>query len=235
VRPVKFKPTAALLGLLGGVELKMTALYVRALDLNRPGIARAINDVRREMRAAIQRIDISDEATMAYSDYGGRVFRNGERVDARCDATLSATGRVESTPGQWPGFTLPLGMDDACYHALLGDGPLLVGLYKQSTFSIYHGLQEVATEDNEVDFSDGEPHVVYDQDGYRVEIAIREEDNHYIYCRLTQPDGAVWTGWSGYHVGAGFDDNSEFDSDARDAVLAELFPSGQPAVGAAHG
>ncbi len=74
---------------------------------------------------------------MAYSDYGGYAFRNGERVEDRSDFVLTPDGGF-GTPGSYPGFAMiaaginpkPL-LDNPMSHACLGDGPLFVGLYKQ--------------------------------------------------------------------------------------------------------
>ena len=41
---------------------------------------------------------------MAYSDYGGYVYRNGERVEERSDWTFTPDGGFESS-GSYPGFT----------------------------------------------------------------------------------------------------------------------------------
>ena len=43
---------------------------------------------------------------MAYSDYGGYAYRNGERVDDRSDATITPDGDTYGTPGSYPGFAL---------------------------------------------------------------------------------------------------------------------------------
>lgn len=161
---------------------------------------------------------------MAYSDYGGYAYRNGERIEARSDAVLTPEG-LKSTPGAWPGWSLPEGRDCESYHVILGDGPVFVGLHKQSTFSVYFAGDEVDVSaelvakypDCKEEFG-GREHANYgyfrERDetaeidlpgGRRLEIYWTEDDNFYIYARLTEPD-AVWTGWSGYGVGAGLED-----------------------------
>lgn len=182
---------------------------------------------------------------MAYSDYGGRVFRNGERREDRCDAVLSPEG-IKSTPGQWPGWTLPEGRDLGGYHVILGDGPIFVTLYKQSSITVFRLAEKVELEAigsnvpadrfEEYDgkqylnapfgfVNDTEP-TVFEIDGHRLEVRWTNEDNYYCYVRLTQPDGTVWTGWSGYGVGAGLEDGDHgYDSDERDAMLVEIFGS----------
>lgn len=181
---------------------------------------------------------------MAYSDYGGRVYRNGERREDRCDAVLSPEG-IQSTPGSWPGWTIPEGRSGSSYHALLGDGPIFVGLLKQSYVALYRlgeKLELLPLLINRIPggvYADWNPPQVdesayrddgttarFEVDGYVLEVRWTDEDNYYQYVRLTQPDGNVWTGWAGYGVGAGLEDGDHgFDSEPRDAMLAEIFPA----------
>ena len=52
-----------------------------------------------------------------------------------------------------------------------------------------------------------------------------DEDNYYVYARLTQPDGNVWHGWSGYGVGAGLEDAGYgFSTADRESKLRDLWP-----------
>jgi len=51
----------------------------------------------------------------------------------------------------------------------------------------------------------GEPYS-FEIDGHLLEIYWTEEDNHYVYARLVQPDGTEWHGFSGYGVGAGLEE-----------------------------
>lgn len=164
---------------------------------------------------------------MAYSDYGGYAYKDGKRREDRSDAVIDE-GLIKSTPGMWPGFTIPAGRAGGSYHVLLGDGPIFVGLYKQSTVSVSRlgesidllsiavGLPEEAIgqwDDGEkyLDtsfFSDGdyEDPARFEIDGYRIEVYWIYDDNYYQFVKLSQPDGSVWHGWSGYGVGAGLED-----------------------------
>jgi hypothetical protein len=166
---------------------------------------------------------------MAYSDYGGYAYRNGERVEERSDAVLTTEG-IKSTPGLWPGWILPDGRGGNSFHVLLGDGPIYVGLYKQSCVSVFNNGEEVPLVGLVKDQHPPEAIRVYDHDEDKIEYvnedAFREskrnlvvsvadhtleifwanDDNCYVYARLTQPDGVKWTGWSGYGVGAGLED-----------------------------
>src|ERR1700761_5545867 len=93
---------------------------------------------------------------MAYSDYGGYAYRNRERVIERSDFTMTPDGPF-GVPGMYPGFAaLAAGKtrEEALKlheypqgHAVLGDGPVFVCLYKQSTLRVYRGFEEVDTGD----------------------------------------------------------------------------------------
>ena len=194
---------------------------------------------------------------MAYSDYGGYAYRNGERVEERSDATISPDGDVFGSPGMWPGFAAYAAGGENEYekrkdwpkgHVVLGDGPIYVALYKQSDLSIYCGpeildelalLKDMPTEavENWTD-RDGKAHrwlntdyfkttkdrCVFEVDGWRLEVFFLIEDNHYQYAKLTQPDGNVWHGWSGYGVGAGLEDaDYGYSTSEREDMLWELF------------
>lgn len=142
---------------------------------------------------------------MAYSDYGGYAFKNKERVEERSDAVLSPEG-IKSTPGAWPGWTIPEGRGGDCFHALLGDGPIFVGLYKQSTLVVYRLGEEVADTPRKDWDVEGDQSVTFEIDGHKITAHWVKRDNYYQFVRLEQPDGAIWTGWSGYGVGAGLEE-----------------------------
>lgn len=174
---------------------------------------------------------------MAYSDYGGYAYRNGVRIVERSDFTLTPDGKGFESPGMWPGFgAIIAGMtpEEAekirsypSGHAVLGDGPIIVCLYKQSSVTVYRGFDEVhlrtlpdvklthytKSNTNEtftyVDanwYRDNDTPCITTIDGHKLEIWWVESDNYYQYVRLDQPDGVIWTGWSGYGVGAGLED-----------------------------
>jgi hypothetical protein len=66
---------------------------------------------------------------------------------------------------------------------------------------------------------------VFEVDGWRLEVFFRIEDNHYQYAKLTQPDGNVWHGWSGYGVGAGLEYcGYGYSTEDREDVLRALWP-----------
>lgn len=192
--------------------------------------------------------------SVAYSDYGGYAYRDGERVEERSDCTINPNGDTFGTPGMWPGFaTLGLPEEERNKrlrwpggHAVLGDGPVYVVLYKQTTVRVFRGPEELDVvsllvepvpgmwvdypEYNErfIDhdyFIDNDVPCLLAVDGCRIEIWYRDEDNYYTYAKLTQPDGNVWHGWSGYGVGAGLEDAGYgYSTPEREATMMELWP-----------
>ena len=195
---------------------------------------------------------------MAYSDYGGYAYRNGIRIEERSDCTIKPDGDIFGTPGSWPGFALMasgIPADEVKTlikmphgHAVLGDGPIYVMLYKQSTLRIFRRGEELEICDFvdpvcgakveefewggvkhrgiDVDqFKSSEEVCVFLVDGWRVEVYWRIEDNHYQYVKVVQPNGVVWTGWSGYGVGAGLEDcGYGFSTADRESNMEYLFP-----------
>ena len=160
---------------------------------------------------------------MAYSDYGGYAYRDGLRVEDRSDYTIRTDGSGFGTPGVYPGFINREAIELPHHHVVLGDGPILVGLHKQTGLLFYRNGQKL----NVVDFltnpdpearwrSDDRLYLNTDWFQDRGEVARFLVDDHKIqafwsrdfvqFVRLVQPDGTVWTGFSGYGVGAGLED-----------------------------
>lgn len=195
---------------------------------------------------------------MAYSDYGGYAYRNGVRVEDRSDCTIGPDGDTFGSPGMWPGFAALMAGGKEEYekrkdwpsgHVVLGDGPIYVVLYKQSSLMIYRGpdrLDDIALLKNPLPdwvekwtdkdgkehqwvntdhFKSSEELCTFEVNGVTIEVYFREEDNHYQYVKVTQADGNVWTGFSGYGVGAGLEDaDYGYSTKDREDVLQELFP-----------
>jgi hypothetical protein len=174
---------------------------------------------------------------MAYSDYGGYAYRNGERVVERSDATITPKGDTFGTPGSYPGFAMlaagvpaeevKTAMEWPTGHAILGDGPIYVVLRKQWA-SVFRGPEKLVTLDRDWP-SDGnnedEQRKTFEADGCKVEVVLTHEDNYYVYARITQADGNAWTGFAGYGVGAGLEDGDHgFSTAEREDMLSELFP-----------
>lgn len=185
---------------------------------------------------------------MAYSDYGGYAYRNGARVEDRSDVTIAPDGTVNGSPGVYPGFAmLADGVDHEEVmnrvmtwpkeHVLLGDGPVYLGLFKTHIATLYRGARPQGFRSSREDFDRSEERHSAELDGHKVEVVyVTEkssrvdedggpENNHYVLAKLTQPDGTVWRGWSGYGVGAGLED-ADFggDTDACNRKLIELWP-----------
>lgn len=180
---------------------------------------------------------------MAYSDYGGYAYRNGLRIEARSDAVLSPEG-IKSTPGAWPGWAYPEGRNGGSYHVLLGDGPIFVGLYKQSVLEIHRLGEKINVVDAAVNLppeaieeysgtrylntdhfkSLMEP-CVFEIDGCKITAHFVLDESHYLFVRLEQPDGAVWHGWSGYGVGAGLEHaDYGFSTESQNDRLLAFWP-----------
>lgn len=174
---------------------------------------------------------------MAYSDYGGYAYRNRQHVLERSDAVFSSDGLMPSTPGQWPGWTLPEGRSERCYHVILGDGPVFICMAKQSYSAVMYESEEVDQRQytNHLEYWGDEPKAAYfnsdwyldneevfrfDFEGHRIERGWVEDDNYYQYARLTQPDGVVWHGFAGYGVGAGLEDSDYHPFSTLDRVQA---------------
>ena len=198
---------------------------------------------------------------MAYSDYGGYAYRNGERVIERSDCIL--TDEMKSLPGMYPGFAYL--MHNATVeefehdrnrhpngHVVLGDGPAYVGLYKQTSVHVWaagrelelEGLASIPIPDE--CYSDaygkrrfspswsvedlGEVRLPFALPGAELEVVWTYEDNYYVYARLVTDSGDVWTGWSGYGVGAGLEEAGYgFSTEERARTLARLWPNEDPA------
>lgn len=186
---------------------------------------------------------------MGYSDYGGRGYRGGMHVPDASDAAVTTDlVNVGSEGGLRPAEAAD---KTKCVsgHVVLGDGPLLIALHKQRTITI-HLLEYGAFREIEpIDVARGLPEAhVAEWDGVRsidveamqtgggpvrleigdavVEWRIEDRNNIVQHVRLTQADGTVWTGFSGYAIGAGHDDEDE-DGAATSIVERrhrEVFP-----------
>lgn len=171
---------------------------------------------------------------MAYSDYGGYAYKNGKRVEDRSDATITPEGDTYGTPGSFPGFSLlAAGVPRAevmqriewpSGHAVLGDGPVYLVLRKIYADLYYNAERQELPIDRD-DYEVNEVRRTVELEGCKVELVYTREDNCYVYARLTQPDGNVWHGWSGYGVGAGLEEAGyRFSTSDREDTLVQLWP-----------
>jgi hypothetical protein len=129
---------------------------------------------------------------MAGADYGGAVYKDGVHV--------------KNGPAD----------------CRLGDGDVHVFLFKGWGVEIYKNdiyNELLSREFNEKRLGFGEHYssteIGFNADleecwgsevAYQLTIWRVTEDNNYIYGRLVQSDGTVWSGYSGYGVGGGFED-----------------------------
>lgn len=119
---------------------------------------------------------------MAYSNYEGRVWRNGEHFHDGC------SGEV----------TLDREARPFMYHALLGQGPVRVGLRKTSAVLLTEHDDDIfGSEAFEGEWRDGS--------GFR---AVAHSVGGHAAAVLIEPDGTVWTGLAAYEA---FDDWCEDD------------------------
>lgn len=164
---------------------------------------------------------------MAYGDYGGYAYRQGERVTARSDVSFKDIG-VDGDGG-------PRGL----HHVLIGDGPIYLSLIKQTYVSLYRNgsilpiVPRVGPE-WKADYSNAE-HVWLDYeygientvpvefeiDGHFVTIWFERSHNYFTFIQLEQPDGIVWNGFSGYGVGAGFEEDDEGNEPTEASLRCE--------------
>lgn len=170
---------------------------------------------------------------MAYSDYGGYAYRNGARVIERSDFTLTPDGKGFESAGMWPGFTAiinGLSREESLKitsmpngHAVIGDGPIFVCLYKQSSISFYRVFEQiektsilksgrycVELEGGQeirrwIDTDGHDDPYIFEIEGHKITVYWLETDNYYQYVEMMQPDGVVWHAFSGYGVGAGLE------------------------------
>ena len=193
---------------------------------------------------------------MAYSDYGGYGYKNSVRVEERSDAVINPN--IETIPGTYPGFAAAIqGMSRDKFneirggspngHVVIGDDPIYVGLYKQSTvmlwfkgtslslldyadnldpkfISEYDGEKYIDT----ITLSEENDMIIHFKlpDGYDLEVKWTSEPNYYVFARLATPDGDVWHGWSGYGVGAGLE-NAGYGYDTNNVVdmMVKIWPA----------
>lgn len=179
---------------------------------------------------------------MAYSDYGGYAYKNGERVLQRSDAVLGPEG-IKSTPGQWPGWTLEEGRKGHSCHVIIGSGPIFLTMNKQSYWRLYEALEQVdevpilerycpkalAKYRDEYYFDSekiiDEEILSFEYKDHKVELWFENTDNYYMFAKLTEPDSTIWTAFSGYGVGEGLEGcGYGFNTQEQVERLEEIFP-----------
>ena len=150
---------------------------------------------------------------MAYSDYGGYAYKDGALVLGNSDAYVMPEG-VFGSPGAVPHFEIPKNTQDKAlsgpHHAVLGDGPIFVCLYKQSTVLVYIRGEKVKTDalqrDWDAEDEDATQVREFEIHDHKITAVHTYGNNYYVYAKMEQSDGVVWEGFSGYQIGAGYND-----------------------------
>ena len=170
---------------------------------------------------------------MAYSDYGGQCFRNGERFEDREDYVVTADGAGIVSTGAHAGLAAAMSgqpkaevdriMRSEQCHVVIGDWPNMIGLYKQQ--SLYMFREGTINATLHPPYSGDVPDHTRLEVGFpatgkfperHLSVVWEHTDNYYQYVRLRvylpnrehtggDPD-VVWTAFSGYGVGAGLED-----------------------------
>ena len=139
---------------------------------------------------------------MAYGNWGGNVFRNGERMTNWEDQTPYK--ETEVAAGYAQAFLRnAVGLNP--HHAVLGD--------KRVRFCGYKSHPVLFVDGNEVDlapYSKGKPEDYFapgegEIEGYKFHWTM-DDSPEMVNLTLIEPDGTEWIGFSGYGMGAGFDD-----------------------------
>lgn len=145
---------------------------------------------------------------MAYGNWGAFVYKNGERQKSREDNTPFKEDETQA--GYWQAF----GRADtklSPHHASLGNGPFRLCGYKSYPEIFWEGQSVDITPYQKGD-NPGPDWSWYDSDGIEGELngykfkATPSEDPEAVNLELIEPDGTVWSGKSGYGMGAGYED-----------------------------
>lgn len=156
---------------------------------------------------------------MAYSNWGGNVYKNGERRKDKEDVGVFDT-EESNLPTGFRIFANILKNNknnnndwyNHSHHAVLGDGPVRLCGYKDrpELWVIRDDkVEQVDIEipdwddDNYDDFFNGE--IEINGQKWQWEFNL-DGDANKVDLTLIEPDGTKWEGFSGYGIGAGFDD-----------------------------
>lgn len=142
---------------------------------------------------------------MAYGNWGGNVFRNGERMTNWEDQTPYkesevAAGYAQAFLRSAEGFNP--------HHAVLGEKRVRLCGYKSYARLFVDGQEvdlapyEKRTEDMKAwDRAPGYGEI----DGYKFQWTTRSDPER-VDLSLVEPDGTLWSGFSGFGMGAGYED-----------------------------
>jgi hypothetical protein len=158
-------------------------------------------------------------------------------------------GAVAEAMGMQDFYTLKERSVDG--HVVIGDGPVLVALHKRTTMTV-HVLENGAFTDVDLVaigkdlpdevvsmYGDGTWHldddallrldesVRFEIDGHLIEYRLDDDPQLMQHVRLTQPDGTVWTGFSGSEIGTGHDEAATRPVVRRHRELFPCTPGGE--------
>ena len=137
---------------------------------------------------------------MAYGNWGGRAYRNGVEVPSHEDNTPYREDEIAA--GYWQAFGRSDGIEPQ--HVTLGGSRVRLCGYKNYPVLFMDGnavdLEPFKTEEYRY-LTSGRGEI----EGYAFEWEM-DDDPSKVTLKLTEPDGTVWTGFSGYGMGAGWDD-----------------------------
>lgn len=150
---------------------------------------------------------------MAYGNWGGRAYRNGEHMPTHEDNTPYREGEMDAD--YWQAFGRNGERDP--HHVTLGAQRVRLCGYKEYAVLFVDGAKV-----------DLEPYVTEREryksqfagsgeiDGYRFEWMCGDDPAR-VDLLLIEPDGTRWDGFSGYCIGAGWDD----DDHLRRSIYAQ--------------
>ena len=142
---------------------------------------------------------------MAYMDYGGKSVCDGVAIDAATDTTLKSY--VNGIRIDDPLLEL-LANTDRIYHAIIGDreSGIMVLMYKQGIAGVIDAetLEPIAVE--AIDEHEDDDWFQFEVNGVTVETWWEDDPYGHQVVEFLDPKKRKWEGFSGYHVGAGFED-----------------------------
>jgi len=131
-------------------------------------------------------------------------------------------------------------------HVVVGDGPIYIALYKASYVSIFNNQEEIDLAqlllDNQYsvrcfkhndkieyrveteDFIKNEEPCNLKFHDYEIMIYWLGGRRYCQYIQLKQPDATVWHGWSGFEVGAGFEEEHLKETENCEYRLKQFWP-----------
>lgn len=155
---------------------------------------------------------------MAYSNWGGYAYKNGIRVEDRSDAVITTDGSIEGSPGIYPGFSALISgktqeevmkyISLPMAHAVLGQENVYVLLYKSYPLIYVGGEKQPFKYKYPEENGDRVLSYSLDFDDTKVELVMDFEESR-IFARVTYRNGDVWCGFSGYVVGAGWEEEGK--------------------------